>query len=124
MVQDAQVARHDLVLQDRARRYVDTVTVVGNNDHSTLFKKKKKTEKSLFELKILNSIKNRYPYAQSDALAERDITRHGQVVKLETVRDAAEAFQKLVDLFKYLISFKEKSFSTCLHRYMYIMHFC
>lgn len=36
MIQNAQVARHDLVLEDGARRDVDPLAVVGDDDHRSL----------------------------------------------------------------------------------------
>ena len=36
VLKDAQVARHDLVVQDAALRKVDAVAVVGHDDHSAL----------------------------------------------------------------------------------------
>lgn len=36
MIQDSQVTRHDLVLQDSARRDVNTISVVGDDDHGAL----------------------------------------------------------------------------------------
>ena len=36
MVKNAQVARNDLVFQNSARRDVNTVTVVGDNDNRSL----------------------------------------------------------------------------------------
>ena len=37
-------------------------------------------------------------YSERDALAKRDIARHGQMVELETVRNIAEPLQKVVHL--------------------------
>ena len=36
MVQDAQYSIHDFVLEDRARRDVDTVTVISDDDDRAL----------------------------------------------------------------------------------------
>lgn len=38
MVQDAHVARHDLILQNGSSGYINTISMVSDDDHSSLEK--------------------------------------------------------------------------------------
>ena len=63
MVQNPQIARHDLVLQDGSSRDVNPVPVVGDDD-------------------------DRPP--ETDSPPEGDVPRHSEVVQLQHVGDGAE----------------------------------
>ena len=71
MVQNSQISRHDLVLQDGSSGDIDPVPVVGDDD-------------------------DRSP--EADTLPEGDITRHGEVVQLQHVGDRPEPGEEGGDL--------------------------
>ena len=77
MVEDPEIAGDDLVLDDGARRDVDPVALVGDDDDGA---------------------------PERDALPEGDVAADGQVVQLDDVRDAAEPLQELVDLLEVLVA--------------------
>ena len=78
MVQNAQVARNDLVLKDRSSRYVNLVSVIGDDD---------------------DGASKRHSFAKSD------ISRYCQVVKLQDVWYRSKPLQKLFDLYRELKRF-------------------
>ena len=71
MVENAQVARDDLVLEHRARRDIDARAVVGDDDDRAL---------------------------QRHLLADRDVARDRQVVELQEIGDALEALRVIINL--------------------------
>jgi len=70
MVQNPEVAGHNLVLDHGALRNVDPIPVVGDDDHRAL---------------------------QHHVLAEGHVPRHGQMVQLYDLGDVAEPLQELLD---------------------------
>merc|ERR1719471_533848 len=78
MVQNSQIAGHDLVLQHGPGGDVDPVPVVGDDDH-------------------------RPP--QTDSSPEGDVPRHGEVVQLQHVGDGPEPGEEGGDLLEVPASF-------------------
>ena len=68
MVQDSEISRHDLVLQDGASGDVDPVAMVGDDDDCP---------------------------PETNTSAEGDITRYGEMIQLQHVRNTGEPLQEL-----------------------------
>ena len=75
VVQDPEVARYDLVLEHGARRDVDLLALVGDDDHFA---------------------------AEGDVPAEGHVAGHGEVVEVHEVGDAAQALKELANLLDIL----------------------
>jgi len=71
MAVDAQIAGDNLIVQNRTRRNIDTVAVIGNDDHRAL---------------------------QRNILAKRHITGHRQMIQFQHVRNALETIQEIFHL--------------------------
>ena len=80
MVQNSQISRHDLVLQDGSSWDVDPVPVVGDDDDSP---------------------------PETDASPEGDVPRHGEMVKLQHVRNGTKPGEEGGDLLEVSTEFDQ-----------------
>lgn len=77
MIENAKVARDDLVLQDGARWNVDSVSMIRNYDHSSL---------------------------ETDILAEGYVPRNCEMIGFQHVRDCFETTQEFGHLFEVFVA--------------------
>ena len=75
MVQDSEISRHDLVLQDGSSRDVDPVAVVGDDDDSP---------------------------PETDTFPEGDIARHGEMIQLQHVGYGAKPDEEILHFLEFL----------------------
>lgn len=80
MIENAQVARDNLILQDRTRWNIDSVSVIRNDD-----------DRALFPVIESCSVSCLISYLETDILAKGDIARNSQMVSLEHVGNGFEA---------------------------------
>ena len=88
MVQNAKVACNNLVLQHSARRDVDRVVLLRNDNYRALCMRQiRECRHGMTKLKA---------YSQRHVLAKAHVSRHGEVVQLQYARHILKTRQKVL----------------------------
>lgn len=95
MLKDSKIARDDLILKDGTGWNIDSITMVGNDDHRTLQHRRWPSPSQI-----------RDTHSQRNAFAEGHIARHRQTVQLQTVGDALKSGEEIFDLVTQTLAVK------------------
>lgn len=98
MIQNAHVAGYDFVFEYSAGRNIDTIAVIGNNDHSALWKMS-------IDISRMRSIYfSISTYAQRNTTTEGHISTDCQVIELNDVGYVGKAPEELLYLGEMILA--------------------